>query len=148
MLIARQRTVTCCYTSLEPMNMRSCALMEANDRLNTFSEGEFSTFRIRVLAANLVSPRPVESYKRVVSPFQWPTTRSRCLPDASRCVSLVVTSALAKLQLWRPVSSSLPTLPASPKVQRRVHGRVLHVRSAIQPAFVVPNGMPIPTVWI
>ena len=26
MLIARQRAVTCCYTSLESMNMRSCAL--------------------------------------------------------------------------------------------------------------------------
>ena len=31
MLIARQRTVTCCYTSLVSMNMRSCALMKAND---------------------------------------------------------------------------------------------------------------------
>jgi hypothetical protein len=29
--IARQRAVTCCYTSLEPMNMRSCALSEASD---------------------------------------------------------------------------------------------------------------------
>jgi hypothetical protein len=30
MLIARQRAVTCCYTSLESMNMRSCALLEAS----------------------------------------------------------------------------------------------------------------------
>jgi hypothetical protein len=29
--IARQRAVTCCYTSLESMNMRSCALLEASD---------------------------------------------------------------------------------------------------------------------
>ena len=31
MLIARQRTVTCCYASLESMNMRSCALLETSD---------------------------------------------------------------------------------------------------------------------
>ena len=31
MLIARQRAVTCCYTSLESMNMRSCGLLEASD---------------------------------------------------------------------------------------------------------------------
>jgi hypothetical protein len=31
MLIARQRAVTFCYTSLESMNMRSCALLEASD---------------------------------------------------------------------------------------------------------------------
>ena len=31
MLIARQRAVTCCYTSLESMNMRSCALLESSD---------------------------------------------------------------------------------------------------------------------
>jgi hypothetical protein len=31
MLIARQRAVTCCYTSLESMNMRSCALLEASN---------------------------------------------------------------------------------------------------------------------
>ena len=31
MLIARQRAVTCCYTSLESMNMRSRALLEASD---------------------------------------------------------------------------------------------------------------------
>ena len=31
MLIARQRAMTCCYTSLESMNMRSCALLEASD---------------------------------------------------------------------------------------------------------------------
>ena len=31
MLIARQRAVTCCYTSLDSMNMRSCALLEASD---------------------------------------------------------------------------------------------------------------------
>jgi len=31
MLMARQRAVTCCYTSLESMNMRSCALLEASD---------------------------------------------------------------------------------------------------------------------
>ena len=31
MLIARQRAVTCCYTSLESMNMRSCVLLEASD---------------------------------------------------------------------------------------------------------------------
>ena len=31
MLIARQRAVTCCYTSLESMNMRACALLEASD---------------------------------------------------------------------------------------------------------------------
>jgi hypothetical protein len=31
MLIARQRAVTCCYTSLESMNMRSCALLETSD---------------------------------------------------------------------------------------------------------------------
>ena len=31
LLIARQRTVTFCYTSLESMNMRSCALLEASD---------------------------------------------------------------------------------------------------------------------
>ena len=31
MLIARQRAVTCCYTSLESMNMRSCALLGASD---------------------------------------------------------------------------------------------------------------------
>jgi hypothetical protein len=31
MLIARQRAVTCCYTSLESMNMRSCAKLEASD---------------------------------------------------------------------------------------------------------------------
>ena len=30
-LIARQRAVTCCYTSLESMNMRACALLEASD---------------------------------------------------------------------------------------------------------------------
>ena len=29
--IARQRAVTCCCTSLESMNMRSCALSEASD---------------------------------------------------------------------------------------------------------------------
>ena len=27
MLIARQRAMTCCYTSLESMNMRSCGLL-------------------------------------------------------------------------------------------------------------------------
>jgi hypothetical protein len=31
MLIARQRAVTCCYTSLESMNIRSFALLEASD---------------------------------------------------------------------------------------------------------------------
>jgi hypothetical protein len=31
MLIARQRAVTCCYTSLESMNMRSCALLDTSD---------------------------------------------------------------------------------------------------------------------
>ena len=31
MLIARQRAVTCCYTSLESMNMRACASLEASD---------------------------------------------------------------------------------------------------------------------
>jgi hypothetical protein len=31
LLIAIQRAVTCCYTSLESMNMRSCALLEASD---------------------------------------------------------------------------------------------------------------------
>jgi hypothetical protein len=31
MLIARQRAVTCCYTSLESMDTRSCALLEASD---------------------------------------------------------------------------------------------------------------------
>jgi NAD(P)-dependent dehydrogenase (short-subunit alcohol dehydrogenase family) len=31
MLIARQRAVTCCNTSLESMNMRSRALFEASD---------------------------------------------------------------------------------------------------------------------
>ena len=31
MLIARQRAVTRCYTSLESMNMRSCGLLEASD---------------------------------------------------------------------------------------------------------------------
>jgi hypothetical protein len=31
MLIARQRAVTCCYTSLESMNMRSRELLEASD---------------------------------------------------------------------------------------------------------------------
>ena len=31
MLIARQSAVTCCYTSLESMDMRSCALLEASD---------------------------------------------------------------------------------------------------------------------
>jgi hypothetical protein len=31
MLIARQRAMTCCYTSLESMNMRSCVLLEASD---------------------------------------------------------------------------------------------------------------------
>ena len=31
MLIARQRAVTFCYTSLESMNMRSSALLEASD---------------------------------------------------------------------------------------------------------------------
>ena len=31
MLIASQRAVTCCYTSLESMNMRSCGLLEASD---------------------------------------------------------------------------------------------------------------------
>jgi hypothetical protein len=31
LLIALQRAVTCCYTSLESMNMRSCALLEASD---------------------------------------------------------------------------------------------------------------------
>ena len=31
MLIARQRAVTCCYTSLESMDMRSCAWLEASD---------------------------------------------------------------------------------------------------------------------
>jgi hypothetical protein len=31
MLVGRQRAVTCCYTSLESMNMRSCALLEASD---------------------------------------------------------------------------------------------------------------------
>ena len=31
MLIARQRAVTFCYTSLESMNMRSCTLLEASD---------------------------------------------------------------------------------------------------------------------
>ena len=31
MLIACQRAVTCCYTSLESMNMRSCALLDTSD---------------------------------------------------------------------------------------------------------------------
>ena len=31
MLIARQRAVTWCYTSLESMDMRPCALLEACD---------------------------------------------------------------------------------------------------------------------
>jgi hypothetical protein len=31
LLIATQRAVTCCYTSLESMNMRSRALLEASD---------------------------------------------------------------------------------------------------------------------
>ena len=31
MLIARQRAKTCCYTSLESMNMRLYALLEASD---------------------------------------------------------------------------------------------------------------------
>jgi hypothetical protein len=31
MLIARQRAVTCCYTSLESMVVRSCTLLEASD---------------------------------------------------------------------------------------------------------------------
>ena len=31
MLFAFQRAMTCCYTSLESMNMRSCALLEASD---------------------------------------------------------------------------------------------------------------------
>ena len=31
LLIASQRAVTCCYTSLESMNMRSCALLEASN---------------------------------------------------------------------------------------------------------------------
>jgi len=31
LLIASQRAVTCCYTSLESMNMRSCALLQASD---------------------------------------------------------------------------------------------------------------------
>jgi len=31
MLIASQRAVTFCYTSLESMNMRSCALLKASD---------------------------------------------------------------------------------------------------------------------
>ena len=31
MLIARQRAVTCCYTSLESMNMPLCVLLEASD---------------------------------------------------------------------------------------------------------------------
>jgi hypothetical protein len=31
MLMVLQRAVTCCYTSLESMNMRSCALLEASD---------------------------------------------------------------------------------------------------------------------
>jgi hypothetical protein len=31
LLIARQRAATFCYTSLESMNMRSCALLEASD---------------------------------------------------------------------------------------------------------------------
>jgi hypothetical protein len=31
MLIARQRAVTCCDTSLESMNMQSCALLESSD---------------------------------------------------------------------------------------------------------------------
>ena len=31
MLIASQRAVTCCYTSLESMNMRACASLEASD---------------------------------------------------------------------------------------------------------------------
>ena len=31
MLIAKQRAVTCCYTSLESMNMRSCALLDTSD---------------------------------------------------------------------------------------------------------------------
>ena len=31
MLIARQRAVTCCYTSLESIDMRLCALLEASD---------------------------------------------------------------------------------------------------------------------
>ena len=31
MLIARQRDMTCCYTSLESMNMRLYALFEASD---------------------------------------------------------------------------------------------------------------------
>ena len=31
LLIASQRAVTCCYTSLESMDMRSCALLEASD---------------------------------------------------------------------------------------------------------------------
>jgi hypothetical protein len=31
MLFTFQRAMTCCYTSLESMNMRSCALLGASD---------------------------------------------------------------------------------------------------------------------
>jgi hypothetical protein len=44
MLIARQRAVTCCYTSLESMNMRPCALLEASDGAEHIFSGQFSTF--------------------------------------------------------------------------------------------------------
>jgi hypothetical protein len=57
MLIARQRAVTFCYTSLESMNMRSCALLEASDGACTFSEDNSVPFRIRSsLLSNLMLP--------------------------------------------------------------------------------------------
>jgi hypothetical protein len=99
MLIARLRTVTCCDTSLEPMNMRSCALMEANDGLSTFPEGEFSTFRIRVLAEIWSRPGqsnpqkgsisfPVADYS-LAMPTGCLSTRFSCCHERSRKVAIM-----------------------------------------------------------
>jgi hypothetical protein len=45
MLIARQRAMTCCYTSLESMNMRLYALLEASDGEYHICWRQFSPFR-------------------------------------------------------------------------------------------------------
>ena len=46
-LIARRRAVTCCYASLESMNMRSGALWKQAMERSPFSEDNSVLFRIR-----------------------------------------------------------------------------------------------------
>jgi hypothetical protein len=55
LLIASQRAVTCCYTSLESMNMRSSHCWKQAMERSTFSEDNSVSFRIRSsLLSNLM----------------------------------------------------------------------------------------------